>query len=447
MDSIFELLEQVVDLKYLRQRRVMGCVGSLHRLVFVALFGLLIQNPTASASILEHYVARAVSQVTTTSAGWSNITGSADSGTAASTNGWIDNSNFTVGERYLVMCWGFYNCDNANANCGMRVTHAGTAFSESQSMLEPQQIAATYKHPYFWFTVWTAADEDLEVQMYRGANTARVEDITLVAINAESLITNNNLQYSINTTGGTTNNTLATKVSTTWTPANNGDTWLVMAYSLFNVNDVGGNTYEQRLVLGGTNMTTSVMDGEDTNDTVVVPSAFARTFTNASTTIALQLRSGNNSHAWLAAGIFALRLNAFESFVINATSGTTVLNAGNNTYNTVATVTSAPRLTSDWIVTGGFVDDDNNSFTTARIQLDNTTDISSEQGGQAWVSTDLVPFIAGDITSYEARVSHTWDLDARETNNTTNPEAEDAWLAAFSLSFFDRIRLNTVIDH
>lgn len=416
-------------------------------LVFLCSYALVCSfGPPAFADVIEHYIARAVAEVTTTTAGWNNITGAAESGTAASTNGWIDNTNFTVGERYLILCWGFYNCDNTGANCGMRVTHGGTSFSESETRLEPDQSASAYKHPYFWFTVWTAADEDMEVQMYRGANTARVEDITLVAINAEDMITNGDLQYNIDTTGGALSTTLTTRVSTTWTPANNGDTWLVMGYSRFNINAVTGDTYEQRLVLAGTNMTTSISDGEDTNDFVNVPSAYVRTFTNASTTIALQLRYGNGAHAWTDAGIFALRLNAFESFVMAASAGTTNLDAGNNVYNTVETVTLAPRLTSDWIVTGGFINDDNDSRTTARIQLDDTTDITDENGGHAWSTTDLPPFIAGDAASYEARVSYTWDLDARETNNTTNPDAEDAWLAAFSLSTYNRTRKSTIIN-
>lgn len=427
--------------------RVAKCVGALLRpLLFMAVISLNFSLPVSGAE-LEYYIARRVAEQTNAAAGWVSVTGTAETGTTASANGWIDNTNFTVGERYLILCWGSYHSSSANGNAGLRVTHGGVAFSESQSIQEPDQAVNPYKFSYFWFTVWTAANEDLEVQLYRTANTTRVEDITLVAINAEDLITNGDLQYTIDTAGGALSNVLTTRVSTTWTPANNNDTWLVMSYSRANINAATGDQYEQRLVLAGTNMTTNIIDGEDATDTPVYSTSFARTFTNALTTIALQIRYAVGAHAWLAGGIFALRLNAFESFAISGVAGTQVLNAGDDTYNTVETITLAPRMTGHWIVTGGFVNDDNDSRTTARIQLDNTTDITYEHGGHAWATADLTPFIAGDVASYEARVPYTWDLDARETNNTTDPEAEDAWMAAFSLSTFDRTRKNTVINY
>lgn len=381
----------------------------------------------------EHYIARAVAEQTTAAGTWNIVTGTAETGTAASANGWIAGSNFTVGEQYLILCWGYYNNSSANSISGMRITHGGAAFAESESTLEVDESAAAYKMPYFWFTVWTAANEDLEVEYNRSGNTSRVEDVTLVVMNAEDLITNGDLQYNIDTAGGTISTTLATKASVTWTPDNNGDTWLVMAYSRGDINAVTGDTYEQRLVLGGTNMTTAIIDGEDTTNTPVLPSAYARTFTNASTTIALQIRRGNGAHAWLAAGIFALRLNVFETFVIDATAGTVNMDAGNNNYNTLATITRAQGRTGSTIVAGGFIADDNGARVTARIQQDNTTDLTAENGGSAWATTDQTPFIAADIASYEARVAATWDLDGRETANTTNPDAEDPWLAMFTM--------------
>lgn len=414
----------------------------MQRFLILGIFFFGPLTVTSWAVPIEHYIARRVAEATSVTTGYTAITGTAETGTVASTNGWIDNTNFTVGERYLILCWGFYNGSSTSGNYGLRVTHGGTSFTESESVVEPSQTLTTYKHPYFWFTVWTAANEDLEVQIYRGAagGTGQVEDITLVAINAEALITDGDLQYNIDTVGGTLSTTLTTKTSVTWTPANNGDTWLVMSYGRFNVNAVTGDNYEQRLVLAGTNMTTAIQDGEDTTDTPIMPAAYARTFTNASTTIALQLRYALTSHAWLAAGIFALRLNAVESFIINATAGTQAMGAGDDLYNQLATATLVPRLTSNWIVTGGCIFDDNGAETTGRIQLNNV-DITDEQGGQNWASTDQVPFIAADVLEYEARTSvGAWDLDGRETGNTTNPEGEDCWLAAFSLSTYDRTR-------
>src|SRR5690606_14923231 len=133
--------------------------------------------------------------------GWSAVPGTADSGTTGSTNGWIDSTNLTAGDRYLVMAWGTHNTNNLSDRSGLRVKHGSTPFTESQTTEITDRTSSSYMTPYSWFTVWTAVSgEDLEVEMYwanAGATLVRAKDVTLVAINAEELISSGILQYSL----------------------------------------------------------------------------------------------------------------------------------------------------------------------------------------------------------------------------------------------------------
>jgi hypothetical protein len=85
---------------------------------------------------ISHFIARRVAEESKSTAGWSAVTGTAASGTVASTNGWIDNSNFTVGEDYLILIWGYHGTSNTAGRSGIRVTHGGTAFAESETIEE-----------------------------------------------------------------------------------------------------------------------------------------------------------------------------------------------------------------------------------------------------------------------------------------------------------------------
>ncbi|RJR15324.1 glycosyltransferase [Candidatus Microgenomates bacterium] len=389
---------------------------------------------------LEYYVARADAQVAEAITAWTVITGTAESGTTASTNGWIDSTNLTTGEDYLVMVWGYHNINNTNQQSGMRVTHGGTAFAESQAVEEADRTGPEYKTPYYWFTVWTAVSgEDLEVEHYGSSASydSRTQDINMIAINAEDLVTDGNLVYHIQTTEvlPALTTTPTAKATITWTPANAGDTWWIGAYSKGVIQTITGDAFNAQLDIdSGTIRSAQSIDGEDTTDTPVYGLGWAQTFTAAQHTVELELSESVGDQSWAGAGVFALRLNTFEDFSINATSGNQALSAGTNSYNQIATITDTPTTTGFWVVSGGFVNNlqADDARVRARIQQDNTTDITAEQGGYDQGLSDKVPHTAMDIKSYNASTSYTWDLDARETLAATDANAVDAWMVAFS---------------
>ncbi len=413
-----------------------------HRKLINALFaiviwcaGLALPSAVFGAEV-EHFVARRTSVETKTSTGWSAVTGTAGTGTTASANGWIDNSNFTVGERYLILASGYHQTSNNAGRSGFRVTHGGVAFAESEGTEETDRTGAAYKTPYWWFTVWTAADEDVEIEYYNenAAHTARVDDVKLIVLNVEDLITNNDLKYSISTAGGTLTTTFASQVNLSWTPDNSGDSWWIMAYTRADIQTLTGDAYAARLNIDGTTYFEQETDGEDTNDSPIYGLGWAQTLTNTAHSIDVEIRETVGNQGWFAAGVFALRLNAFDTFVIDAVSGSQTLSAGDGSYNQIASVTGSLGRSGDLIVAGGTVVDDKNGRVTALLDVDDTTPVSSEYGGWQPSTTDNTPFTAIGLLSYDAREPHSFDLDARETNDVTpDPEAYDSWIVYFSL--------------
>ena len=186
------------------------------------------------ASNIENYSAKREGEYNTGTTGWTNIPGTVNTGTTASANSWIAGSNFEVGAKYLIMVWGTHQSDNTNDQSGIRVLRGGTPFTESQTIEKTARAASSYKTPYFWFTVWTATNSDIDVQMYYNqvsGTQARVEDITLLAIKADDLIATGDLEYNISNIGGTLTDTFANKLTLNWTPDNNNDIWWVNGYN------------------------------------------------------------------------------------------------------------------------------------------------------------------------------------------------------------------------
>lgn len=206
-----------------------------------------------SADNYEHFVARRENPQNATSSGWNAITGSANSGTTASTNGWIDSNNLTVGDKYLVMVWGEHNSDSTDATSGLRVKHGSTSFSESESVEKTGNTNTSHKTPYNWFTVWDAVSgEDLEVELYWGGedgSQARVEDVTLIAINAEELIANGDLEYGISNSSGEMFDSFDSKAEISWTIDDDSDPWWILSYIQPEIsNDLVTASIETKLV-------------------------------------------------------------------------------------------------------------------------------------------------------------------------------------------------------
>lgn len=386
---------------------------------------------------VRHFIARAPGEQTKTSSGWSAVVGSAASGTIASPTGWLDDSNFIAGGKYLILIWGEHNTSDVNQRSGIRVTHGAIPFNESETVEETDQNSALYKTPYFWFTVWTAvAGEDINVEFFRSGNTARVEDITLLALHAEDLLQNGDLVYDIEISpvvpGPLTTSPVFTNTSSiTWSPANNGDTWWIMGYSRADIFETGGDNYLARIAIDGAPRAQESIEGEDAADTPVYGLGWVSSFSNVPHTIVMQLAQTGPTQNWLASGVFALRLNTFRDFTFEANAGVGPVMSTPGTWVENANINATATAASTWVIAAGAVIDDNNTRVLTRLQ-EAESNITDDTGGWQHNTTDEIPNTLADVRENLLGGVYDFDYDA-ETTLAGSANAIDAWVLGFSM--------------
>ncbi|MCC7289877.1 LamG domain-containing protein, partial [bacterium] len=291
-------------------------------------------KPRSTASrALTIYSSRRTSEAVSTTNGWANISGSVDTGTTGSSNGWVSSSNLNGGRRYLIYATGSHSTDNTSGKSGLRVIHGTTTFETSESVDVTDNTTAGYKIPYFWFTVWTAVTgESLEVQQYWNGTGAqsRVEDITLMVIDVDDLITSGDFQYAINTTYTSLTTTLSNVLTHTFTPANNNDIWWVAGYTQTSANNGGaGSKIENQLTVNSTTYSNNNVTINANSLSPILPLGGTLALPNSATTLAIRAKESGSDQVTQANGVFALRLNLFENYLAHEnTTGTVMTSSG-----------------------------------------------------------------------------------------------------------------------
>jgi len=409
--------------------------------LFAGLAGLLIfmylRPVEASLGTIENYSAVGVAEQTQTgtSNNWVTVTGTANTGTTTSTGGWVDSANLAVGEDYLVMVWGEHSTNSTSGRSGMRVTHGGTAFTESQAIEETDQTGAAFKTPYFWFTVWTAVTgEDLEVQFFNATstNTAAVEDVSLVVMNVEDLVANNELIYNISTTGGTLDTTFTPKATITWTPTNANDTWWLGGYVQHDTVDIDTDQHEARFdINSGTIRSTYSIEGEDAADTPLYGLGWVEQFAASSQTVELEIRESAANEEWDSAGLFALRLDGFETFKAYAQTGDGTPLTANSVYVEQGNVDQQMLSQGNFLAAAGAIVDDNGGVVNSKLTLADV-DITDPTGGYQHNTADTVPTTLADMQINASLGLKDIDFDAQRTA-AVQAELQDRWVVAFSM--------------
>ena len=385
----------------------------------------------ASDKTAEFYASTATTEQTWSSGTWNNIAGTPESGTAASTNGWLDNSNFTVGERYLIIAQGSHSTGNQNQQSGFRVMHGGTAFSESVGIEETDRTGAAYRGRYFWFTVWTAADEDIEIQSYRSGDTAATDGVDLIAINAEELIAHGDLKWAVATAAaGPLTTTPTAKVSTVWRPLRAGDNWLTGAYTQAQTVGTAVSFAARLNIDSGTIRSNLQVEGERAVDSPVYGLGWVNTYSVATHTVAVELYETAADQAWNAAGVFALRLDAFQSSAAFSNAASLTL-PSDNSYVQIASSAYTPLSSGYTLVLGGFMADDNDARVTSYM-LESGSPLTAETGGWQFNVTDIRPAMVASLNNYAVLTQKVYSVNARSTRGVV-AAAINPWLVAFSM--------------
>lgn len=396
------------------------------------------QSRPASSSALTIYSARRVSEEPTTTMYWTPVTGSADSGTTASTNGWIGSSNLTAGRKYLIIASGSHSTDNTSGKSGLRVKHGNSVFQHSESIDQTNQTTAAYKTPYFWFTIWTAVEgQNLEVEQYWNGvgNQARAEDVSLVVIDAQDLIANQNLIYNENTNYTNLTTSFQDTSSISFTPSNNKDSWWIMGYNHTSLNNEGATSrFENRITINSNVKTTSSIKINGSSISPVMSLGWGTDLENTSTNISIQAREVDSNQVSQASAIFALRLNTFENFYASNTDlGSEMTSSGG--WIEQMTFNSLNKLNnSEWIVAGGGNVDDNGARVIGRIQVDGLS-ITDDIGGWEQSTSDNTPLLLMDyiinLSSGNKAIKFETQTTLPGTANVNNP-----WIIAFSRELY-----------
>ncbi|MBI2356475.1 hypothetical protein HYV12_00235 [Candidatus Dojkabacteria bacterium] len=383
----------------------------------------------------ERFIARRESSYPSTSVGWASITGSAETGTTASTNGWIAGSNFTVGDKYLILVWGSHQTDSSSSRSGIRVKHGSTSFTESEAIEITNQTSSSYKTPYFWFTVWDGLNENIEAEIYWNGGApgteARVEDVTLIALNVTDLITANNLKYNISNVGGPLDQTFTSKSVVSFTPATNNDLWWIMGYSKANFTQYNSDDYQARLNINGSiksTMTTSVIYD---SDTPVYGIGTVAQLPNSVQNIDLELRESGDNHDWDSAGVFALRLNSFDSFMADHTAGNGPTMSTPSDWVEQNSLDILLRKTGSFITASGAIVDDAGARVINRLQSSDIN-ITDDIGGWRQQAGDRLAVTLGDINIGYTSGLKNIDMDS-QTTLAGSASLSDTWTVGFSL--------------
>ncbi len=379
------------------------------------------------------YSSKREAEVPTTTIGWSDMTGTPDSQTAGSTNGWVNISNLVEGRQYLILATGTHNTDNSSGKSGLRVRHGSTSFQNSESVDITNQTGASYKMPYFWITVWTATSgESIEMQQYwDGTGTqARVEDVNLLVIDAQDLIDDGFLKYTQNTTYSDLTTTLENMATLSFTPSDAGDQWWIMGYNHTSLNTGGGARFQNQLVVNSTTYSDNLITINGSSLSPVVTLGTTTTLPASAQNIYVKAREYGTNQVVQASGIIALNLEYFENFRAGYQAAATQLDTPGGWINEMTLNPRNNFSLADWIVTGGADITDNGARVIGRIQ-ENNTNITDDVGGWNNANGDYIPLNLFDYFYDLPTGIRTIEFDLQSTLAGTAP-ISNLWMVAFT---------------
>lgn len=360
----------------------------------------------------------------------------------------IGAGSFVGNATYLIVAVAPYGSTNAAVRVGIRLLHASTVFSGSQSSIEPQGSVDVRLHPYFYMArfVQPATPEliKLQFQIDSTIHTAHVDTISIFTMRLDADLTEN-VDYVYaedDDTGGSTalTTTWAEFANIVWTPGNADDDWLIIGSSAWEVNATDSTTFT-RLRRGidpaspDDDQPQFSEEGEDTAEVRVEGLHRVFTLPSSSIEMAVDMKDGaaanvdNHSRS----AIFALRLDSFEDHAFFWNVAEVDPGAGGAE---IGNIDITPTTTGDFLLLGFAVSDVESVSRAMNIQftVDGTetpTGVYSHSAAVAWDPTDENPMVIMAVPSLASGASRDLDFDAKEALADT--VAEDRSFVVFSM--------------
>lgn len=331
-------------------------------------------------------------------------------------------SGFIAGHKYLLMCTADVSISgNTNGVQYMRLVHNATEFVGSVEQIQPHSI--NHKHPYTFFTVWTAASETVKLQVHvhpASGKTLSITHMTLFALDLDSLPASV-YQNNVNNVSTALSGVYADGASTTFTPPVNNHRWLIMTRAQIATPSV---TFAAKsrisTSVGGVLDPEKIRTGKDAiNDIMQLTNMKIATLPNSAHIIKEQSANTGGGGPRTSSEIFCLDIDAaFAAAGAVYTSGLQVLNTviWGDQIQTIAFDPTAAGFA--WVLGGmGWVGAGNARRARARMQVDNA-DAPDNQTSDAYErqtvgSTDAWPITHQSVLSL-TDASHTIDLDASD---------------------------------
>ncbi|MBI5145777.1 MAG: hypothetical protein HZA84_00990, partial [Thaumarchaeota archaeon] len=395
-----------------------------------------------------HIFVEQTTRQTSSSTSYVNITGAT-----------ITSSNFVAGNKYLLVFNSLLDGSNAaGGDFGIRTTHGNTAFTGSEMVVNP--TSTTTRTTYHWFTVWTATNEDINLQFKTrlGSHTVGADQITMFALNlSDDFIENVDWKYAEDTTSASLTTSFGSRASTSITPQTAGDDWLVMSTASHS-GLAATRQLDVRLARSGeasSNQPEFIQQGADaTNDKMAHTPFRVFNLSSTSNTFTLESRSiGGSSGTYQSSAVFLINLDKFKQDFASYTETNIDLSATD--YGTeVQTLSTSLTCQSDVWVMGTFASDVNAAalYTKGRLQVDNAdqpptqTSPDAYQQEDSWGTTEELPLQYQTVESLSSG-SHTIDLDASTQTALAGRSAEDRQLFAIPLVPKNRIHIKLLTEN
>jgi hypothetical protein len=361
-------------------------------------------------------------------------------------------SNFTAGEKYLVMVTAQVGA-GGTCSSDVHTIHGSTEFEGSLATIRHND--ATWKDTYSFMTVWTAvSSEGLSVEFRgnpgSGASNNTVNFVSLLSIRLSSgLIENTDWFFNESTADQalTTGSTQYDGGSITFTPGTASQNWLVMAHATYSRTSTSDAAQTRINRDSGTSLTPLSIFLPN-NSSAVSTATLARVFNLPASSTNFKEQSMSPTGAIITrtySCILAINLDKFAAYGQAYTDADITYTAtAIATPDELQTCSITPTTASDvWVLGYHGFDKAVTTYTNQfRVQVDNSDQPAGQTtaayplntGHTATSGGDENPRMLSTMVASMTAAAHTIDLDGAVSDTTSSPSAQQRQLVAIQLT-------------
>lgn len=388
---------------------------------------LLWSVPAGHATEIAQVCVQQTTQQTTTSATFVDVTGAS-----------ISSGSLTAGHPY----WIYYTAhatETSTGVLGVQVVHGSTAFTDSIESLSA--IGASDRIPTGFQYLWSAvSSEGIKLQFKVSAGTGGLDQITLCAIDMNSLVANQDYWFAERTTDDSLSTTPTDGASVTLTPSVAGEEYAVFSYSLYTLSNTADSWITRIERSGEASSSTPEARLAFSSTSPIQGAMLMRPFTlgAASNTVKEVSASTATQHTRTYSNIMVLRLNAFRNRATAYTDADTSTLSTTGFATNLQTVTHTPSITGNSLIFAywGYDSNSNSRLANTRVRVD-STDSPATQTSDAYVfraANDATGELAIPHLTIENLSSgaHTIDLDGSVDNAAASSTGQHRAIIAFT---------------